>query len=663
MKKSKKFMSRSQINSCLERLIQESYTFLRQAERKVKAADSSTDETVSRFLEKPYKERLKTALANQYERVTKHFDAIGDNTPFDYFVGLQLGPGYNYNTLDFAGTLRVGAAIWMLEKIADAGHMEEARVYLPNLMDIYDENSPHFPFNISTLRFDGDLVESMSLALTFRYFKEDWHHQKIRKYHLTSCLLSDSIPNGKPLCSEYQKLLSFIPKEDIEYACSQFKEKMWDLFKRAYACQAFYLARLDSIVEQKRSIKNQFKVPVCGMLKPDDVLRSMIRSSESLQESQELIKDRLSSILLDLPHLCYKTKDEIVKEGLDPQIYEILKGFTVGDPFALCFALVYLLDTNDDAPWLFYSAGMLMAYVYGRLPWGDPFDSLMLKPFYGCKPGSITEEFGKVEYSPEYSNSHYALGEGVKLSLAQCIFRTSHVVVPYNALVCDGAGKQLEVKNETCFDALCGLLSLEHVNGASVTSKIEDESSPEYQEQSEALRTALKSAANMKFQVKEKEAQIDELKKQLEEAERQKNRALAKADAVLSESQAERRELADLRELMFNQENGVDDTVTGDSSVSYPYMFKKSMVVYGGHDTFLKVMKERFPNARFIDTTVVNADVVRNADILWVQTNCISHPQYWNLVRAASLHNKPLRYFVAAGTERCSRQMIEADEE
>ena len=149
----------------------------------------------------------------------------------------------------------------------------------------------------------------------------------------------------------------------------------------------------------------------------------------------------------------------------------------------------------------------------------------------------------------------------------------------------------------------------------------------------------------------------------MEEAERQKNRALAKADAVLSESQAERRELADLRELMFNQENGVDDTVTGDSSVSYPYMFKKSMVVYGGHDTFLKVMKERFPNARFIDTTVVNADVVRNADILWVQTNCISHPQYWNLVRAASLHNKPLRYFVAAGTERCSRQMIEADEE
>ena len=54
-------------------------------------------------------------------------------------------------------------------------------------------------------------------------------------------------------------------------------------------------------------------------------------------------------------------------------------------------------------------------------------------------------------------------------------------------------------------------------------------------------------------------------------------------------------------------------------------------------------------------------ELVRNSDIVWVQTNCISHPMFWNVVKYVKQYGVQLRYFLYASAEKCADQVVEAD--
>ena len=97
--------------------------------------------------------------------------------------------------------------------------------------------------------------------------------------------------------------------------------------------------------------------------------------------------------------------------------------------------------------------------------------------------------------------------------------------------------------------------------------------------------------------------------------------------------------------------------------ISYPYSTRKRTVIFGGHDTFLKAIKPMLPNVRFIDSSYMtfSPELVRNSDIVWVQTNCISHPMFWNVVKYAKQYGVQLRYFLYASAEKCADQVVEAD--
>jgi hypothetical protein len=100
------------------------------------------------------------------------------------------------------------------------------------------------------------------------------------------------------------------------------------------------------------------------------------------------------------------------------------------------------------------------------------------------------------------------------------------------------------------------------------------------------------------------------------------------------------------------------------TNTKYPYLTKKRIAVYGGHASFLRVMKQRFPNVKFIkNRTIVDPNVIRLADAVWIQNNSISHSQYYNVIHIANTHKVPIKYFSNAGTGMSSRQLIDYDVE
>ena len=100
------------------------------------------------------------------------------------------------------------------------------------------------------------------------------------------------------------------------------------------------------------------------------------------------------------------------------------------DPYELCFALIYLLDSGDDIPWLMFSGSALMLYVIKVLAWfvsGEDWDDEDWDEWYEGVPYNRNNwlEEEPVKEETDYYNKKY---DGK--NLAQIIYGMSRGVVP-----------------------------------------------------------------------------------------------------------------------------------------------------------------------------------------------------------------------------------------
>ena len=129
----------------------------------------------------------------------------------------------------------------------------------------------------------------------------------------------------------------------------------------------------------------------------------------------------------------------------------------------------------------------------------------------------------------------------------------------------------------------------------------------------------------------------------------------------------EHRELADLRELAYNLENNLfyDDNneQATETDIKFPYSPKLRTVIFGGHDSFLREIRQKLPDVTYVSTRLYNFDpsIIRNADVVWIQNNAISHSQYWRAIDIAKKYNVQLRYFTYASAHKCAITLAEWD--
>ena len=86
------------------------------------------------------------------------------------------------------------------------------------------------------------------------------------------------------------------------------------------------------------------------------------------------------------------------------------------------------------------------------------------------------------------------------------------------------------------------------------------------------------------------------------------------------------------------------------------------IVVFGGHDSWAREIKPKLPDVRFVDRTVIpNAQLIRNADVIWIQTNALSHAYYYKIIEEIRKYDIPLRYFSYASATKCAEQIVQQD--
>ncbi len=412
---------------------------------------------------------------------------------------------------------------------------------------------------------------------------------------------------------------------------------------------------------------------------------------DSVGEAEDGSNEAYNKRTMFLAYAVNNRKDYDIFDEIDPKDVELMNGFKIGNPYEICFAYFYLLDSGSSLPWLMGLSGAVLNFAVELLPWTNDYNENLEYLYDAYDNEEITEaeaesrdsseeaEIAEADdeipdniekesrlYSKDYTDYVTWYDEGVKrvskqdllhLNFPQLLFNETRMNLPRNTLISDRREKGLlksgiSRKNidlfklliEVCDKAGCRIGFL-HI----------DDSEPDLEndDNAEALKKLLS----------EKSKEIARLKQELHKAENEIKMEREAAEKIQSGCEADRRELNELRELIYNLQNGTEsETESEADDITFPYTAERRIVIFGGHDSWLRAIRPLLRNVRIIDPyTNPDINLIRNADVVWMQSNAMPHSYYNKIMDIIRQRKIPVKYFAYASAEKCARQLAAYD--
>ena len=647
------------------------------------------------YLTGPYGTRRKEALLHYMDRAEEEFGQLGFVSVVESFTKLELRPYNYYDTLDIECDLRIGAALWILDRLKENERMPEAYSFLPDVSG--DPNAWYLPIDFAHPCYTDDLIHSVIHVISNRYGGQ----------HEDAVITEGNARRKKP-GETYRQLLALLPEGDVEHACEEFRNKIWELASRAMKGESYYERELERLTREiERADKATLPGPYANPPQSDPMREN--KTHEFAMRGKELL-DRSRDFSLDFGQYLWMDRRTLRRLTRNREVAEAVEGFTVRDPYELCFALFYLMDTGDDAPWLMHSGASLMLYAQRMLPWYESSDECD-EEWEGWYDGIQYNRNGWVEQDDVEDEIDYYHERHGERNLAQVIYDLCKTVVPAGLhpfredrkrLITEGmeedTARKITDTAELLF--LYQFQSRQWLEDDYSHSMDEENGDGEHAPDEESgtkqdapvpklggywgkvmEQTASGEGSASETSGGESSVDVDKLQSELGEARKlikslrnalavtkqEAGTERAKYERELKALRMEHRELADLQELVFNREAEEQDIQIRLEKpavqIDYPYTVKKRTVIFGGHESWLKVIRPMLPGVKFVDVEqyTFSPELIRNADVVWVQSNCISHTQYGRVIKQTRMHGIQLRYFAHGSAEKCAEQLVMED--
>ena len=603
--------------------------------------------------------KRKAAILDSMDRARKEFGRLSLNSVEKSFTEFEAYSFDTYKYLDEMCSISTGAAIWMLDCLKKNGRLHEAFDLMPDdPMEIYAASSPAAMLHPS---YEFELILSATYMMITR--------------NSGRCLTDTGRRN-----ENFDRLLGLIEQEKLDHACRVFEEKQWDIIGRAMRIEAFFDAEENMIL---RKLKNNLGVsPLMaagGTLLSREEERELVKRGDGLRQKRRWIQH-------DMTRYLYMPRKELVREVGNRNAADILQGFTVDDPYEICMALVLLLDNGSDAPWLMHSGTTLILYAAMMLPW-FPYTEYEETEADGEgleEDGMDWEEIFEEDHfnrnhwisqpeEPELIDAYHTRFGG--RNLAQIVYGLSNGVLPFRMHPFAKERRELMEQGMDRYaadkvESLSELFFFDdfHTGAVNISRNLLGELAPDTDEPEEGSgadpeEITAEPEVDLAAELEKARKEIKNLRKALSEAGREANSQKAKYEKELKTLRQEHRELADLREIVFNKGRSETAERTG-PQIRFPHELRNRTIVFGGHESFLKTMRKLIPDAKYIDPDnyTFNPEIVRNADVVWVQNNCISHAQYGKVLDITRRYGIQLRYFTYSSAEKSAEQLAEADQ-
>ena len=575
-------------------------------------------------------------------------------------------PVMTYDSIERSASLCLGVALWMLDRAWESETILEVSDLLPesysgvDCVDVYDT------------RFHHSVFKKMLLVIQTRYGKDR------SKY-----VVPESIFDKRDPEDAFHKIMALLPPERIELAVENLKQKFWewaDLYFAVLSPMVKELNRLDEAMDRledqmreyldRKPKKPDFAAlkdltlmddrPLIGRLSEEE---QMIRQMEGLEEKRKKAEHRIYNLHFVSLSAGVHGKKQIA-ECVGDNFAEAFCNFHIDDPYEMCFAILYLLDQDDDYAWVYSFMTAVVCRAAAMLPWGlelysEMDDGIWFQDNEWIEPKPFDPEWYETKYAGELYEDD---DDPHDVSLAQLVYQYTGAVLPRDMNRFDGLKKELRAKGlkPSQVSTLCAMMNVigEVSRQRFDFSKYADQD--DWDAEEEAVTEDLASE-NEKLK-----AELAKLRKQAKEANynlsrenRELKDRLEKMEAGAGEL---RQELADLREVVFHQQSGAEEEKAEESKISFPYHTSRRLVAFGGHDSWLREIKFKLPDVRFMSDDISSPEIIKRADVVWIQTNCIWHKSYNVIIELARKYNRRVRYFAYASATKCAEQVVEEEE-
>lgn len=638
-------------------------------------------------LVEPYESRRIRAVANYLPQVWQRYGTKypGLDVENEWAMLCAL-PTLSYDELDFDHNLCLGAALWMLDTLKDCGRLEDALALLPRGKDETDVDIPQ----LYDPCFSGEVLCGMLYVIQNRY-------GRVEDSFILPAVPGNKRPPEPNTHEQFCKILSLLPQDVVSNAVERFRQETWTWCDAYFECAnrlavrgEKYERRLHSLTQKAEEMMQQAEArsAVPSALAPlatisklpasdlsDRALDRCIDELTKLMEQVDALEEKLKGVddeHLDLQTLgicAAESNFDLLAERIGQEAAEKLFGFSVDDPFETCFALLVLLKQDDDLAWLYSAPMAVLCTAANQLPWAKfPYEEEDADQDHPSPAGHSRWRLDAAWYLPSYADSEFAAGEDGSdlVSLAQLVYGMTGALLPRDMQQYDYLKKHLRQDGLTPSKIHAVLAVMAALGAASRQidfapgGQVEIES--EVQEAAtQATQTPLDAQA-LRDKNADLRQQADALRRAAHAAEKQTASVQKQLEELQQEAERQRQELADLRALVFHRQQGTDDPEPEKTSVQFPCHTRQRIVVFGGHDSWLREIRPKLPDVRFVNKDAApNPDLIRHADVVWVQTNCISHKAYSVIIDTVRRYHKLIRYFSYASAAKCAEQVVEQD--
>ena len=611
--------------------------------------------------------RIKAVAHLMPEMKARYSDTYPEIDIMNEFADIASLPILTYDIIDAESYLCLGAAIWMLDQIWEEHDMQELCDLLPadcdyvEMPDIYDT------------RFSYDFIERMLYVIQNRYGETNRH------------VVPPDIFSKKD-DSIFHAVLDLVPDIAKEMAAAQLKTKFWewaDLYFKALNPLMYEMRKrdkaLDRLTKQIDGFKGKVasKKPTLPLTTPLPLLgnppvNSTKREAEMLLNQINKAEDEHNEISKKIGDFRFSSlqagsmRKYHLEQFMGADFAEAMCNFPIEDPYELCFAILYLFDQDDDYAWVYSFMTGVICRAATMLPWGFErydeendgfwFDDGDWIPYMSLNPEWYETKYTGRRYEDDEDDPH-------EVSIAQIIYEHTGAILPRNMHRFDDAFRPLKKRGMKPSEAnmVCALMNVlgEASRQRQYVPDIEEdfdwddfvqEEEPEENSIAEENERLKKELAQLKEQAKKANYSLSRENRELKEK-------LEKAESAAGEMT---QELADLREIVFNQQNVVEDKKE-ETKTTFPYHTTRRLVAFGGHDSWLREIKFKVPDVRFMGEDISSPEIIRRADVVWIQTNCIGHKSYYGIIDLARKYGRKVRYFKYASATKCAEQVVEEE--
>ena len=678
------------------------------------------------------KRRISVTAATM-EEFKNRFHTVCPNVPegFDFetdWTEANATPRLAYDMEEEFKAGLLGAAIWMLDVIRDRGAIQEIAELLPDQADPVEMEMPDIwdPCHSEEMLLGMlSILQNRNADCVGMKKAEKNTGSPKNRYYFDSYTVENLHKQEVPSRTVFEQILSYIPQAEIDKAVGMYMEKYWDVVDRYYKSRVVYaqeeadiragIERFNADVDRttqhisktSESIRSMIQIekpvipsvmnglPVMlpqsqmnAALTTASKYQNLMQAARRLQEEKDELDerwdevgDRISELWCDASCFLFKPR-EWIAEQYGEAIADIWEGFEIEDPYTLCFAFLYLVDSGSEYPWLYNPGMTLFSMTMDSLPWTrtaykgdaegvwDHFDpdtmDFVPGPVQAELPKRIKvpelENWNRLQYLDQYEDEQ---GYQEKVSLAQVVYEMTGCIMPRNLKRYYPALPDLDAYGITGKKALhllvyCMNLLGESKNRSRKLPRMEWDLEELPQEVWETEQT--ESVEELRARITVLQAENSRLKQTVYEADRELREVKKTQIAQEQKAELDRQELADLRELVFHLQEDMYETESNETDIGFPYHNIQRIVVFGGHDSWAREIKPRLPDVRFIDRDMVpNAELIRRAEIVWIQANAISHAYYYKILDETRKHSIPVRYFSYASALKCAEQLAEQD--